>query len=210
MMYEFLTRYKTALISLVFVVLIAIVAGAYLIIEQSRSGISSTVYIVPADAVATIDGQPLKPGNQKIPAGDHDIVVRKYGFTDYQQTTTINDTRTTIDVALIPESGEAIAWAEANADLYRLKESRASKLLSQSGKAFSDDNPIVSHLPIDNMVYTIGYRRASSDPTSNAIIIEIDAIKGYRNGAIQKIKDLGFNPAEFTITFRDYRNPFSL
>ena len=56
------------------------------------------------------------------------------------------------------------------------------------------------------MLFTIGYRIDPND--QNKIIIEVDAAKGYRNQAIQHIRKLGFNPADFNIKIRNYTNPF--
>lgn len=202
-------RNKKAVITLAVTGFIGIGLIIYLAVTRG-SGVPVDVYILPQDAIATIDGKPLRAGNHAFAAGDHEVTVRKYGFADYSQTITIDDNHRTIDVALTPVSAEAIQWSRDNANLYLEKEARASQLINADGERFSKDNPIVNELPIDNLIYTIGYRRASSDPNDNTIIIEIDAMKGYRNAAIQKIQDLGYNPADFIINFRDYRNPFEL
>jgi len=65
-------------------------------------------------------------------------------------------------------------------------------------------------LPYDNLVYTIGYQADPSDPTGQSVIIDIDAAEGYRNAAVDKIRELGYDPADYKITFEGYVNPFSL
>ena len=49
-----------------------------------------------------------------------------------------------------------------------------------------------------------------SDPSGNSIIIEIDAREGYRQAALYKIRELGYDPTDLTINFRGYENPFPL
>jgi hypothetical protein len=209
MLYEFVQQNKKIALALVAIAFLCIGSIVYFAITKT-SGTSIDIYIVPQDATATIDGKPLRPGTQAIAAGSHEVIVRKYGFADYKETLTIDDTHKSIDVALSPVSADAQAWAQKNQALYNAKEARTSILINNAGEQFSKDNPIVNELPIDNLVYEIGYRRASSDPNDSSIIIEIDAMQGYRNGAVQKIKDLGYDPADFIINFRDYRNPFEL
>lgn len=209
MLYEFIQQNKKLVLVLMTMLFLSIGLAIYFTLTKTN-GVATDVYIVPADSSATIDGTTLRPGTQGIAAGKHEVVVRKFGFADYKETLTIDDTHTSIDVALTPVSAEAKDWADKNQALYTAREARASVLINAAGEKFSQDNPIVNELPIDNLVYEIGYRRTSSDPNDNSIIIEIDAMKGYRNGAIKKIKDLGYNPADYVINFRDYRNPFAL
>lgn len=62
---------------------------------------------------------------------------------------------------------------------------------------------IKAYLPYFNPLYSITY---SEDSDSN-IIIDIDAYEGYRNAAVNKIYEFGYNPANFIINF-NYNNPF--
>lgn len=206
-MYElFLKNIKLSL-ALGFAAIIAIVVIAYVLLGQ-KTGIPVTVYLLPQDATAVINGQTLTPGTINIPVGSYSVTVSKDGFTKITQTIEITEANNTIDIALQPESDAAKAWYQQHTNLYLAKEARTGSHVSQAGQQFAKENPIVSKLPIDNLVYTIGYQRASTDPNDNSIVVTVDAIQGYRNGAIQKIKDLGFNPADYIIEFRDYRNPF--
>ncbi len=40
-------------------------------------------------------------------------------------------------------------------------------------------------------------------------VVSISANEGYRDGAIRHFIDSGSNPADYKITFTDYRNPFN-
>jgi len=54
-----------------------------------------------------------------------------------------------------------------------------------------------------NSLYTISDRRRDKN------IITIDANAGYRNAAINKLYDLGFDPTDFTIRFNNYESTFT-
>jgi hypothetical protein len=74
--------------------------------------------------------------------------------------------------------------------------------------SFADENPIINDLPYENLIYSIGYRIDPSDPSHNSIILTIDAPEGTRNAAVQQIRDMGYDPTEYKIEFKDYKNPF--
>lgn len=69
--------------------------------------------------------------------------------------------------------------------------------------SYAENNPILNVLPYDDGTYAIG-TLIGVDP----IVVSIDAGVGYRNAAIRQIYDLGFNPANYTIQFENYTNPF--
>ena len=63
-------------------------------------------------------------------------------------------------------------------------------------------------LPYDSPLYTITYTKNPKDPNNlKNVIVTISAYSGYRNAAVEKIYDFGFNPADYDINF-NYENPF--
>lgn len=66
------------------------------------------------------------------------------------------------------------------------------------------DTSIIKSLPYDGMTYNIGYH---FDQNSQ-LILDVTAASGARNSAIKEIADLGFDPGDYTIVFKDYLNPF--
>ncbi len=77
-------------------------------------------------------------------------------------------------------------------------------------ETFNDINPIVEKLPIKALFYSIGFRNDPNDKTGQSIILEIDALPDYRQSAINKIRELGYDPGNFKIIFREYESPFNL
>jgi hypothetical protein len=111
-------------------------------------------------------------------------------------------------VALEAVSESALEWARKNEKLYLAYEGRAGERANAEGEEFSKVNPITSKLPYENFLYTLGYRADTTDSSGNSIIVEIDAPAEYRRAALKKIRDLGYDPTDFKINFRNYESPF--
>jgi hypothetical protein len=67
--------------------------------------------------------------------------------------------------------------------------------------------PILTNLPYNNPFINITY---SDDSTFNSLTLVVDSYNGYRSAVINKIKLMGYNPADYNIIFSDYENPFKL
>jgi hypothetical protein len=196
-------------------IVILIIAGllGYGIYKKvaTSNDVAVTVATVPGDAIISIDGRLVTPGTVYLtPGKNYKVKVSKNGFDSYDEQKYIDATNNSITVALNPVSDSAKQWAESNQQLYTDLEAKAGAQANESGEAFTNKNPITNDLPIDTLIYTIGYKQDPADQSGNSIIITVDAAPGYRNGAIQAIKDLGYDPTQFKIEFKGYTNPFSL
>ena len=107
--------------------------------------------------------------------------------------------------SLIPITQEATKELKLSSRGAEIDKITTDKLVKEQ-KALEDANPIIKKLPIKNLIYSIGYRVDPNIP--NSIIVEIDTIEGYRNAAINKIKEQGFDPSKLNIVFRNYANAF--
>lgn len=67
-----------------------------------------------------------------------------------------------------------------------------------------DDTSITRSLPYNAMTYSIGYH---FDQDAQ-VVIDVAADTGARNSAIGKLADLGFDPGDYVVVFKDYTNPF--
>lgn len=192
------------------VLLILILAGYFAYISISRSGkVAVTVNAVPADATITFNGTEVSPGTIYLTPGGYEIKATKEGFDDFSNAVQITESDKTVSIPLTPASDEAKKWAEENRSEYLELEAKSGIAAQEQGKDFREKNPIVSLLPYENLLYTIGYRADPADPTGQSIIIEIDASEGYRQQAIYQISQWGYDPTDFKINFRDYQNPFT-
>jgi len=192
-------------------IMLLLLVGYFVYITNERSGkIAVEVVAVPGDAHITINNAVFSPGIAYLKPGYYEIKATKEGFADFSSVASIESTSDqAIPIPMEATSDEAKKWAEDNQDKYLELEGRAGKSAQQRGDVFQEKNPIVKHLPYDSFLYTIGYKADPSDPSGNSIIIEIDAGEGYRQAAIYQISQWGYNPADFKINFRNYKNPFT-
>ena len=57
----------------------------------------------PQEATVSVGGRPVTPGLTQLPVGTYTVIARLFGYTDFQQSVTIEDkTTTSLDVALTP------------------------------------------------------------------------------------------------------------
>lgn len=95
-----------------------------------------------------------------------------------------------------PSSAASQSINQPNGYVVDLSES-ASSYISPSKE------PIVKKLPYRSMTYNIWYSVGSGH-----IALHTDAYTGYRNLAVRTIHEMGFDPANYTISFDSYVNPF--
>jgi hypothetical protein len=195
-------------IGLIAGILLVLLLGYGIFTLSSRAGkIAVNVTLYPSDIHATLDDKELRTGTMYLESGTYTLKGSKPGFEDLTKPVTINETQKTIVVAPTAVSPEAKEWAKKNYyKIQGLQETRAAEI----GRDFNERNPIAKHLPYKTFFYSVGYRMDQSDPTGNSIILEIDASEGYRQSALYRIRQLGYDPTDFTINFRDYENPFPL
>jgi hypothetical protein len=194
-------------------ILVAIIAligyGIYKQVVKTNN-IAVTVAVAPSDASITVDGKASSTGTLHLASGKtYKVVISKDGFSTYSVSQFVDSAHNTISVALNPISDEAKKWVEEHQDQYLAVEGDAGAQANATGEEFTKQNPITDDLPIDSLIYTIGYKNDQSDPSGNSIILTIDAAAGFRNGAVQAIRDLGYDPTKYKIEFKDYQNPFA-
>lgn len=188
--------------------LLAITYSLY--ISTSRSGkIAVEFDFMPDDAEVLIDNSVAKNRAVKyLEPGEYSVTASREGFADYDDVYFVNENNNVILISLAPQSETAFDYIAENEELYLEFEDRGGEIAVQEGIRFSEVNPITRDLPYSTFFFTIGYRLDQSDPNQDSIIIEIDAEEGYKNTALQHLRNLGYNPTEYNINFRNHRNPF--
>lgn len=199
--------------------IVAVVLALLMLIVVAYFGITATsraaktplnLSIFPADATVTIDGDAVQDGTHYLEPGTYLIEAKKEGFNNYSKTLTLEGSERTVAIILTPNSEEALEYGRENEEEYRKVQAQGEIAAMEMGRIFNEKNPIAKHLPYKTFFYSVGYRMDQSDPSGNSIIIEIDAPEGYRQAAIYRIRQLGYDPTDFTINFRNYENPFPL
>lgn len=201
-----INRYKKLI--LVGVALIVIIVAGYLAyLNYSRLGkIAVSVYAVPTDMrIEIAEGQVIEPGTTYLEPGAYRVKATREGFESYQGNLIVaEDNNPTLDLALLPESEEAKRFVQENQQLYLENEARGGELARQQGQVFEERNPITKLLPFHDPYYSIGY--LSSDNTTIKITISTPSPL-YRYYATEKIRELGYDPTDFEIIYKDFKNP---
>jgi len=198
-------------LAVTFIVLIVLVFVGYFIYTSiTRSGkLAVEINAVPSDAKITMNGTEVSNGTIYLKPGYYEVKGTKDGFAEFKNEINIETNGQVVSVPMIAESDAAKTWANENEQEYLDLESEAGVEAQQQGEIFAKKNPIVSLLPYESFLYTIGYRADNSDKTGNSIILEISAAEGYRQQAIYQLRQWGYDPTNFKINFSDYKNPFS-
>lgn len=203
---------KYKLYGLVGALLLVTLIVVYLFFTHIHRLDKKAVYIdtFPSNAKITIDGNAVNRGKVYLKSGAYEIKASSKGFKDFSNTLWVNSSTDRYSILLESDSEEGKKWYTEHQSEYLRIRQQNERYIEEKGKYFHQLNPIASKLPYRTFMYTIGYRADQSDPTGNSIIIEIDAPEEYRQSAIYRIRQLGYDPTDFTINFRDYENPFPL
>lgn len=177
---------------------------------SQRGTVAVSVYVAPHDASIAVGDQHFSGSSSiRVKPGSYTVTISKDGFQTNTQKIIVRDNKpNSIVSTLTPVSAAAQQWYKDNQDEVLTVEGKAGELAAQQGQDFIDNYPITKWLPLDNATFTIGYKQVSDDP-SKGIIITISALEGYREAALQQIRDKGFDPSDYTIEFTSYRNPFN-
>lgn len=204
-------KHKPFIIAVIVLVLLVLTVAYFSFTQVTRSGKNAILIdIFPTNARITIDNQKVSRGTVYLEPGTYSIKASQEGFKEYSDILVVDSSMKTYVMTLVPDSEEAEKIYEDQKDEYARVRKLSEQAVRESGEYFHKRNPIVSKLPYRSFIYTIGYRMDQSDPSGNSIIIEIDAHEGYRQAALYKIRELGYDPTDLTINFRDYENPFTL
>lgn len=191
------------------VIILGLIGYAAITTLNQQGKVPVTISVVPADAEVVVNGVPMSAGETYLKPGGYEIKATKEGFADFSLSKEIDAVDNTIVVSMTPESEEAQQWVSENQDKYQENEAIGGEEAAETGEEFRTKNPIVNLLPHESLLYTIGYRADPADPSGESIIIEIDAGEPYRQQAIYQITQWGYDPTDFKIKFRDYKNPFA-
>lgn len=206
MYYDFLQRNKRRIIigSVLFISILMIWSA---IVITGRIGkTATTISVVPSDATITLNGKRVGNGNQWITAGTYELSITKDGFSPDKRSVKISEEKeqNVIVSSLVAKSDEAKKWAEDNQKKYQDNEKYGAIAARVEGAYFAEKNPITTKLPFTDPYYTISYT-----PTKNGdvdLVITTPSPR-YRFYAVEKIREFGFEPTDFTITFKDFKNP---
>lgn len=162
------------------------------------------VSLFPADSVLTIDGKNYKNKQSiNLRNGNYKATIQRDGFSTLDTDFTVSKGDKYLAFILESSSEEFVDYVTDNQQDYDDTYSKSSEQLTIALDRQNEETPILSVLPYDQGVYIIG-TIIGSDP----LVVEIVGSTGYRKEAIKKLYELGIDPADYIIKFRDYNNPF--
>lgn len=180
-----------------------VIWGVMTVLQQGTVGVS--VSVLPNDATVKINDKDYSNQTSiRLKPGTYTVTVSKEGFDTDTQKLVVKEGKSATFISMpAPISADARRWVTNNQRAYLELEGKAGKLATQEGRELIDEYPLTKWLPLQKATFTIGYKQPEE-----AVIITIDATEGYREAALQEIRDLGYNPSDYTIEFTNYRNPF--
>lgn len=206
MYYEFMQAHKKKVITTVLLFVAVLMIWTGIIIVGRIGKIATTLAVVPSDATITINGNKTGSGTQWLPAGKYEIIAQKDGFATQKKTINVTGAKkeNVAAMSLTPESDKAKEWAKEHEKDYSNNERYGAIEANNEGQYFTDTNPITTKLPYKDPYYTIGY--VPNNDNSVDLTISTESPR-YRFYAVEKIRELGYDPTDFRIIFKDFKNP---
>lgn len=175
---------------------------------KNRGKVVIDVAAVPKDAVITLNNEKVRAGKNYVVPGDYSLKATHDGFGNYNYSFHTDVVRY-LPVLLVPESDQAKEWAANNERSYAEVEGRAGELAQDQGLTFYQKNPITSQLPFRSLYFDIDYQ-IPKDNNEN-VVLEITASSALgRQFAVKQIRDWGFEPTDYSIEFKEFRNPLKV
>lgn len=206
MYYEYIQAHKKRVLSAIAIFFVLITTWAIIDFISHIGKIPVVISVVPNDATISLNNQRVGTGTQWVVAGTYKVSVVKDGFQPLSETAIISDKKqqNVIAASLIPESKEAKSWATEHENDYKRNEQYGAIQAASNGAYFTDLNPITKQLPFTDPYFKIGYVRNKDQTISLTISTPSPR---YRFYAIEKIRQMGYDPTDFIVVFKDFNNP---
>lgn len=206
MYYELIQQYKRKIIYGISAVFLVIIIWFTVTTIDHMGKLPVYIATVPNDASVQFDGLSKNNGTQWIKPGTYNVVVQKNGFETVKRTVIVDDKKSqnVVAVSLLPNTADAKKWADDHESDYRKNEAYGAIEASTNGDYFTARNPITTKLPYVDPYFTLGY--VSHDNQTISLTIDTPSPR-YRYFAIEKLRQMGYDPTDFTIIFKDFQNP---
>ena len=187
-------------------ILLIVVVGWGLFTYVSRIGkVPVVINAVPSNSTVYAGEIRVGSGTVWLVPGEYTIKSSKEGFADRQKKVTVSNDKknNVVALALTPESDEAKQWADKHQQQYKNNEEFGAIEARINGEQFRQNNPVTAKLPYDDPYFQINYVVEDDD----VIVTITTPSPRYRYLAVQKFRELGFDPSDYQIRFTDFTNP---
>lgn len=199
----------TAIIIFIGISLFAIVFGLLQYTErQGKTAV--TFHTIPSDATIVVDNKKITSGSTTyLKEGNYSYTVSRDGFTEQTRSLSVDEyTELSQFIMLEANSRVGTQWLRDNPDKSTEFENLAGQAAVERGDVARKKNPIIDDLPLKNLLFTIGYKNDTSDPSGNSIIVTVRSPEQYRQDAITRLSTLGHNLSDYKFEFYDMEDPF--
>lgn len=191
------------------VLALALVVWVFILGLQSRDK-TATIEIqsaVPNDAKVTIDGSSVGSNSKNgVTPGKHTVVAKRNGFEDKTQEVEVKQGETKIiRLLMTPNSQVGYDWMRAHPDLAVEYEAMVGREFDEQATKTADANPLIPYLPEIHPTWRVDYGKSvkfPNDPNKVAIIITYGGAEIDKQNALDWIKSIGFNPADYEIIYK--------
>ncbi len=206
MYYDFLQRNKLRIIIVLTMVFILLVIWSVVSFVDRQGKVAVVVRAVPSDVSILFNETPEQNGTRWIKPGDYVVTAKKEGFASITRKVRVSDAKSqnVVALSLQPESDQAKEWAAKNTEQYQQNETFGTIEANANGEYFSKLNPITTKLPFVDPYFKIAYK--TNDDQSITLTVATPSPR-YRFYAVEKIRELGYDPTDFVIEFKDFKNP---
>lgn len=195
------------LVYLILITVIVVFFVSLVLYKSSSNKPTMLINTVPEDAKVLVNGETYSQKKTYPDNKVYNIEVTREGFKSIKQTVKLSSEQKTFYFALTPSSKDAEEWAEKNSDEYSKIEEQGAIEAQEQGEKLQNNNPLLSHLPIENLLFRIDYGVNTSG--QNIVIISADSPLN-RAYALKQIENLGYHPHDYRITFGSInKNPFT-
>lgn len=209
MYYDFIQQHKRKFFVgiILFVILIAVWGVTTLVTRQGK--VEVFINTVPGDAQVMFNETRESNGIKWMKPGDYTVTAKKDGFTSVTRKVRITDQKkqNVVAISLHAESDEAKKWASNHLLDYQKNETYGTIEANTNGEYFSNLNPITTKLPFVDPYFKIAYTTNSDQSITLTVTTPSPR---YRFYAVEKIRELGYDPTDFVIDFKDFKNPLEV
>jgi hypothetical protein len=206
MYYELLQNNKRRIVTVVVLLFVLLVAWSVMTLIDRQGKVAVVIRTVPGDASILFNKNTEQNGTRWIKPGDYTVVAKKDGFSSVTRVVRVTDEKSQniVAISLQPESDQAKEWAAKNTEQYQQNETFGTIEANANGEYFSKLNPITTKLPFVDPYFKIAY--VTNADQSIKITVSTPSPR-YRFYAVEKIRELGYDPTDFVIEFKDFKNP---
>lgn len=206
MYYDWIQEHKRRIVIISILCIAALVVWGTVTYISRIGKIGVTISTVPYNADVRVNNTPAHGGTYWLTPGTYTVAASKDGFMSTEKRVVVSTSKkqNVVAMALTPQSDAAKQWADQHQSEYKNNEIYGAIEARENGAAFKELNPITKLLPYTDPYYEISYRRGSNDTITITIITESPR---YRYYAVEKLRELGYEPTDFAIEFTNFKNP---